>query len=609
MKAFKTESKKILDMMINSIYTNRDIFLRELISNASDAIDKAHFDALTNSDRQREYMIKVDIDKNARTLTITDNGIGMDALELEKNLGTIAKSGTEEFKKELGEKSDLEVIGQFGVGFYSAFMVADFVEVYSKTFDGKASKWQSHGASGYDIEELDGGEVGTKIVLHIKTNSEDFNYDKYLEEYEIRNLIKKYSDYIRYPIEMSKIVNSKNDAGDEVTENVYETVNSMVPLWKRNKADIKEEEYNDFYKNNFYDYENPLHIIHYSVEGKVSFKALLYFPSKVDYNFYTKDYEKGLKLFTNGVLITDKYAELLPDYFSFVKGVVDAELPLNVSRETLQHSKDVQVIALNIENKIKTELENILKNDREKYEKFYEQFGLQLKYTIYKEFGLNKEKLQDLLMFYSTKEGKNITFKEYVEKSKEGESKIYYIPAKNKDIVKTMPMVDEVLEKGNDVLVLTDNIDELVLKMIVKYADKQFANVMNESGEKEELTLTDEDKNVETFAKGILGDKVEAVKLTQKLKDHPVGLLADGEISLDMEKSFVGTPNENSVKAKKILQINMQSSVFEKLKKSIIDNKDYAEKLVKVLYEQARLSAGLELEDATNYTKLVCELI
>ena len=623
MKSFKTQSKRVLDLMINSIYTHKEIFLRELISNCSDAIDKLYFkgmkEGLSGLTRE-DFAIEIIPDEKNRTLVIKDNGIGMTAKELEENLGTIAKSGSLAFKEENKDldKDDVSVIGQFGVGFYSAFMVADKVEVRSRAFGSDvANVWTSRGAEGYEIAPCDKADRGTEIILHIKPDTDDDKFSKFLEEYEIRNLVKKYSDYIRYPIKMPVTKykeQSEEDrkAGKEresYTEE--ETLNSMVPLWKKNKNEITKEEYDKFYADNFYDYDAPLRVIHTSAEGAVTYKALLFIPSAVPYNYYSKNYEKGLKLYTDGVLITDRCADLLPDCFSFVKGLVDSELTLNVSRETVQHNRRLQLIASNLEKKIKNELLDMQKNDREKYDEFYEKFGLQLKYGLYSGWGMNKELLQDLIMFKSAKEDKFVTLKEYVAALKDDEKNIYYCSGKTVSAVKALPQCEKALKDGKDVLCFTDDVDEFAVKMLGEYDGKTFKNVLSEeaSSNKEDEEATERDKDMLAKLKDALGDKVSKVKVSSEIGDHAVCLSSEGEVSLEMEKVLNSMPGaEDKVKANKVLELNPNHAVYGKIKAAVAageDVSDYAE----VLYQSARLVSGLSVEDPTAVVDKVFTLL
>lgn len=621
-KQFKAESKKLLDMMINSIYTNKEIFLRELISNASDAIDKLYYRSLTDkkvSVNKEELEIRVTIDKENRTLTISDNGIGMTEEELEDNLGTIAKSGSELFKQNNDKEKDISIIGQFGVGFYSSFMVSDKVEVTSKSIDSKkAYKWVSSGASGYTIEEAEKDDNGTEIVLYLKESTEDNNYEEFLEEYNIEMLIKKYSDYIHYPI---KMLIEKTEKKDDKEEKVKEdkTLNSMVPIWKKDTKEVKEEEYNDFYTDKFYDYEKPLKVIRSNVEGRCSYTSLLFIPSHAPYDYYSKEYEKGLQLYSKGVLIMDKCGELLPDYFSFVKGLVDSEdISLNVSRETLQENYQIELIAKSLETKIKKELENMLKENREDYEKFFKDFGMQLKYGVYSSYGAKKDVLGDLLLFTSSKDKKYTTLKEYVERMKDDQKTIYYACGESIDKIDLLPQVESVKEKDYEILYLTDYMDEFVFKTMMNYDEKNFMNVSDEKmdldseEEKEELKKNNE-KNSKLFdeMKSILKENVSSVRFTHKLKNHPVCLTSKGEVSTEMEKVLNSMPNNmNNVKAETILEINENHPISKKLEKLYKDNNtEELEKYTKILYQEARLIEGLPIENPTELTNLVCELI
>ena len=621
-KEFKAESKRLLDLMINSIYTNKEIFLRELISNSSDAIDKLYFRSLTDKSiniKREDLKIRIDINKDARTITVTDNGCGMNEKELDENLGTIAKSGSLAFKEENDKKDDIEIIGQFGVGFYSAFMVADKVTVESKTIgEEKAYKWESTGVDGYTIEPCQKDDVGTKITLHIKAKTEDENYDEFLDNYKIQEIIRKYSNYIRYPIQMEVEKRRKKEDSDEY-ESYFEveTINSMTPLWKKAKKDIKEEEYNSFYKERFYDMENPLKTIHTFVEGQYKYISLLFIPKNLPWDFYNKEFEKGLQLYSNGVLIMDKCSDLLPDYFAFVRGLVDSDdLSLNISREMLQHDRQLKVIAKNIENKVKSELENILKNDRENYEKFFEKFGLQLKFGAYNNFGMDKDKLKDLLLFYSSTEKKMVTFKEYVSRMKEGQNSIYYAAGESVDKVDMLPQVEGFKEKGYEVLYLTDQIDEFVLQIMMEYDGKKFASVSSESTdletteEKEVVEKINEDnKDMLIFMKEALNNDVQSVRFTHKLKNHPVCLTNEGIISVGMEKTLNTMQNNQSAKAQMVLEINDNHDIAKKVRFLYESDKEELKKYAKVLYAQARLIEGLELENPTEISNLICEYL
>ncbi len=611
MKKFKTESQRVLDLMINSIYTNKEIFLRELLSNCSDAIDKLYYKSLTDNISgltRNDFSITIYIDKENRTLTISDNGIGMTAEELEKNLGTIAKSGSLDFKQdEKLKQEDINIIGQFGVGFYSAFMVAKKVEVTSMAYGEKeANKWISNGTEGFDIIPCEKDGHGTTITLYLKDNTENDNFDTYLEEYTIKNLVKKYSDYIRYPINMD-VTKYKQSKDDQTKQDSYvesETLNSMVPLWKKKKSEISSEEYINFYKDNFYDSENPIKTIHFSMEGAVDFKALLYIPSKAPYNYYSKNYEKGLKLYTNGVMIMDSCKDLIEDHFSFVKGLVDSEVTLNISRETVQQTRQLTAIASQIEKKVKNELLDLLKNNREDYEKFYKQFGLQLKYGLYSSWGMKKEILQDLLLFYSLKEEKLITLKEYCEKASDS---IYYVNGKVADAVKNLPKVEKVLLDGNDVLLASDEVDEFVFKFVAEYDKKPFKNVTSATEEIKDETISEEDKKVLDKVKDVLKDDVTKVIGTTKLNKHAVCLSSEGEVSLEMEKILGQNPEiDGRLKANKVLEINITHKVFEKLKG--LDGVDF-ENMCYVLFNLATLMAGLEVDNVTKLADNIFELM
>ncbi len=611
MKKFKTESQKILNIMINSIYTNKEIFLRELISNASDAIDKLYFQSLTqNLGLNREdFAINVDYDPDQRTLSISDNGIGMSEEELDANLGVIAKSGSEDFKA-TNQGDDIDIIGQFGVGFYSGFMVADKIEVVTKKYgEEEAHLWRSVGAEGYEIKPAQRDSHGTTVTLYIKPNTEDERYDEYLEEYTLRDLIKRYSDYIRYPIKM-KVTEYRygEDVKDEDrTYQEVKTVNSMVPLWVKPKKDVTQEQYDEFYRATFHDGEAPLLTIHTSVEGKVDYKALLFVPAKAPYDYYSKEYEKGLKLYTSGVMISERLPDLLPDCFSFVKGLVDSDLPLNISRETIQHNYQLKAIADNIKSKIQKELLNLLKNDRAKYETFFKAFGLQLKYGVYADWGLNKEFLQDLILFESVKEGKQITFAEYVDAMAEGQTEIYYGVGKSALAVKSMPQSEALLAKGYDILVLSQDIDEFALRSMRSYRDHDFKSIAQELPQEEGETAH---KDVLDGIKEVLGDKVSKVKASTALGSHAVCLTAGGEVSLEMERVLNAMPNAmGGVKAERVLSVNPDSAVFGKLCAYFGTDRPAFETLSQVLYDQAVLAAGLELEDPQGYVDRVTQLL
>ena len=623
-KQFKAESKKLLDMMINSIYTHKEIFLRELISNASDAIDKLYFRSLTDDSvkmNRDEFCIMLDIDKEARTLTISDNGIGMTAEELESNLGTIAKSGSFNFKNENADNEnadDISVIGQFGVGFYSSFMVADKVEVVSKAFgEEKANKWVSSGADGYTIEECEKESAGTVITLHIKEDTENEHYSDYLEQYKIDELVKKYSDYIRYPIkmEMSHQVPDKDKEGEYITEVSVETLNSMIPLWRKSKSEIKPEEYNEFYKEKFMDYSDPQLVIHSKTEGQATFNSLMFIPENPPYDFYSKEYEKGLQLYSNGVLIMDKCADLLPDYFSFVKGLVDsADLSLNISREMLQHDHQLKIIAKAIDKKIKNELKKLLANDREKYDKFFSTFGTQLKYGVYANYGMEKDGLKDLLEFKSSMSDGYTTLKEYVERMADSQESIYYACGESVEKIALLPQLEAVKEKGYEVLYCTDEIDEFAIQMLMEYEGKHFANIckddidLSTDAEKEAINKKNEDsKELLDKIKNVLGDKVSAVKFSNKLGSHPVSISAQGYVSLEMEKVFSQMPGANQgMKAQLVLEINSEHPIVEKLENA---DDEQLKKYVTLLYSSARLIAGLDIDNPTQFSDLIAEMM
>ena len=615
MKKFKTESQRVLDLMINSIYTHKEIFIRELLSNCSDAIDKLYYKSLTGgiSGLNREdFAIDITLDKENRILKIADNGIGMNAEELENNLGVIARSGSLNFKKENEPNEDVNIIGQFGVGFYSAFMVAKKVEVLSKAYGSEeANLWVSEGTAGYEIEKAEKDGHGTVVTVYLKDDSEEEKYGKYVEEYEIRELVKKYSDYIRYPIRM-EVTRYRTEDGKEEEYKETETLNSMVPLWKKNKKEVTKEEYDRFYKDTFYDSEEPLLTIHASAEGAVEYKALLFIPAHPQYNYYTKNYEKGLRLYTNGVLITDLCKDLLPDYFSFVKGLVDSELTLNISRETVQYDRQLKLIAQNIEKKIKSELTNLLENDREKYEKFFTAFGLQLKYGIYDNWGANKDKLQDLVLFRSLKKDKFVTLGEYVAEMPENQKYIYYSTGASVESIKALPQCEKVTEEGFDVLCMTDSIDEFAVRFMFNYKEKEFRSVASEDiGIDDSVEESAEDKEVTDFLKEALDGKVGKVKLSPRLKTHPVCLTSEGELTIEMEKVINSMPNapKDKIKAEKVLEINASHPVFETVKKLYAEDKDRLKMLAEVLYDQALLIEGVPVENPTRLADLVCKLI
>lgn len=614
-KQFKAESKKLLDMMINSIYTNKEIFLRELISNASDAIDKLYFLSLTDKKikvKKDKLEIWIIPDKEKRTIKIIDNGIGMTKEELEDNLGTIAKSGSELFKENNDKSKDISIIGQFGVGFYSSFMVSSKVEVLSKSINSdEAYLWTSTGVDGYTIYESEKKTNGTEITLYLKDNTEEVDYDSLLEEYRLEGIIKKYSNYIKYPIKMN--IKGEKDKLEETT------INSMIPIWKKKQSEVTDEEYNNFYTDKFYDYEKPLKVIRSEVEGLTSYQTLLFIPSHAPYNYYTKEYEKGLELYSKGVMIMDKCSDLLPDYYSFVKGLVDSEdIALNISRETMQQDHQVSLIAKNIETKIHKELLAMLKDNREDYEKFYGAFGMQLKHGIYSSYGMNKDKLEDLLMFYSSKDEKYTTLAEYVERMKPDQKEIYYASGESINNIKMLPQVDMILDKGYEVLYLTEYLDEFVIKILNTYQEKQFKNVTDKSldtsteEEKNQIDkINNEFKDMLSLMKEALNNNVKDIKFTNKLKNHPVCLTSDGELSLEMEKIINSMPTENDkVKADTILEINDNHDISKKLKELYKDNnKEELAKYTKVLYNQARLLSGLDVDNPSELTDLICEMI
>jgi molecular chaperone HtpG len=621
-KQFKAESKKLLDLMINSIYTNKEIFLRELISNASDAMDKLYFRSLTdkNVDIDRdEFKIEISVDKDNRTITIEDNGCGMNEENLEINLGTIAKSDTLDFREQNKDKA-LDIIGQFGVGFYSAFMVSDRIEVVSKAYgDKQAYKWESSGAEGYTIEKADKDDYGTIITLHVKEDTENEDYTQFLNDSKIKELIKKYSDYIKYPINMDVEEEQLKEGTEDEYEKVisHETINSMQPIWKKDKKDITEEEYNEFYKTTFYDYENPIKTIHTSVEGLCSYNALLYIPNHAPYDFYTKEYKKGLQLYSNGVLIMDKCEDLLPDYFSFVRGLVDSsDLSLNISREILQQDHQVKLIAKNIEKKIKKELQDMLENDRENYEKFFEAFGIQLKFSTYNNFGMDKDAIKDLLLFYSSKQKKLITIKEYIDNIKEGQDKIYYACGESKDKIDLMPQIEQFKEKDFDVLYLTDYVDEFTMQALMEYEGKKFTNISSENlnldseEDKKKIEKENEDnKDMLELMKKTLNDNVHDVKFTNRLKNHPVCLSTEGPISIEMEKVMSVMPTDQKIKASAILEINESHPIANKIKELYKSDTKELEEYTKVLYAQARLIEGLPLDNPTEISNIICNMI
>lgn len=625
-KQFKAESKKLLDMMINSIYTNKEIFIRELISNASDAIDKLYFKSLTDNSvglSKSDFKIEISADKENRTIVIEDNGIGMTAEELEANLGTIAKSGSLNFKKENedAKENDIEVIGQFGVGFYSSFMVASRVEVVSKAFGADtANKWVSAGADGYTVEECEKESAGTVITLYIKEDTETEDYSKYLEEYTLSDLVKKYSDYIRYPITMAMThtVPDEEKEGEYKEEVTIDTLNSMVPIWRKNKNELTEEDYNEFYKNKFMDFENPLSCIPFKTEGQATFDALIYIPARAPYDFYSKEYEKGLQLYTNGVLIMDKCSDLLPDYFSFVKGIVDsADLSLNISRETLQQDYQVKIIAKAIDKKIKNELKKLLNNDREKFEKFFETFGVQLKWGVYANYGADKDGLKDLLMFKSVKSGKYLTLKEYTEAMAEGQDTIYYACGASSEKIALLPQTEAVVSKGYDVLCFTDDVDEFAIQMLMEYDGKHFANIckdeLNLDSEEDKKALDEKNENAKDMLeeiKSYLGDEVSAVKFSNAVGNHAVSLSAEGYVSLEMARVLSQMPGaDGSMKAQLVLEINSNHKIAETLFELFAKDKEKLKKYSKLLYSGARLISGLAVENPTEFADMITDLM
>ena len=624
-KEFKAESKRLLDMMINSIYTHKEIFLREIISNASDAIDKLYFKSLTDTSvgmKKSDFAINIAIDKENRTLTVSDNGIGMTEEDLENNLGTIANSGSFAFKKDNDLGDDVDIIGQFGVGFYSTFMVAKEVTVVTKAFgNDQAYKWTSDGVEGYTIEECDKPDgAGTTITLKLKYDTDDEKYSTYLDQYQIQSLVKKYSDYIRFPIRMEVEHTHYNEEGKEPeVHKAIETLNSMTPIWKKNKSELKDEDYNNFYMEKFGDYEPPVAHIHSKNEGVATYDALLYIPARAPFDYYSKDYEKGLQLYSSGVMIMEKCADLLPDWFSFVKGVVDSEdLSLNISRELLQQDRQLKIIAKNLEKSIKNELAKLLKNDREKYEKFYSVFGLQFKFGIYQSYGAANETLKDLLMFPSSFDGKNVTLKEYVSRMKEDQKEIYYACGETKERIEMLPQLEKIKDKGYEVLYFTQDVDEFAIKVMINYDGKPFKSIsdadldLDTEEEKEEAKkLDEENKDMFTFMQEAIADKVKTVRLSKKLKTHPVCLSSDGSITIEMEKVLNAMPQNdgNKVKAEKALEINPNHPIFEKLKDLYANDKDKLKDYAKLLYDQALLIEGMSIDNPVEFANLVCDLM
>ena len=629
-KQFKAESKRLLDLMIHSIYTHREIFLRELISNASDAIDKLYYKTLSDGDTglsRDDFYIRIDVDRDARKLTITDNGCGMTKTDLENNLGVIAKSGSLNFKKEMDAKEEIDIIGQFGVGFYSAFMVSDCVTVRSRAYGSdEAWQWQSHGTAGYTVDPCEKEGHGTEIILDIKKNTEEESYDEYLEPYRLAEIVKKYSDYIRYPIQMEmqhsrlKEGVEPKDAKSEDYETYFEleTLNSMVPIWKKKKSEVSAEEYNQFYKEKFYDYTDPLRVIYSSTEGAATYNALLFIPAKAPMDFYTKEYEKGLQLYSNGVMIMERCPDLLPDCFSFVRGLVDSQdLSLNISREMLQHDRQLKIIASRLEKKIQSELLSMLENDREKYETFFKSFGLQLKYGVYADYGMHKELLQDLLFFYSSEEKKLVTLKEYVSRMKEDQKDIYYACGGSIARIEQLPQTELLRDKGYEMLFLTDDVDEFALRMMMKYADKEFKNISSdkldlETGEEKEQAKkeAEENRGLLDCMKEALSGKVKDVVLSSRLKTHPVCLSAQGAISLEMEKVLNSMPaSEQKVHAERVLELNASHPVFRTLSALYETNPEKVKAYAQLLYTQALLIEGLPVEDPVAFSNQICELM
>ncbi|MEM1484056.1 molecular chaperone HtpG [Oscillospiraceae bacterium PP1C4] len=625
-KQFKAESKRLLDLMINSIYTHREIFLRELISNASDAIDKLYYHSLadgTTGLSRSDFAISLALDKENRTLTITDNGCGMSKEDLESNLGTIAKSGSLAFKQENEAKEDIDVIGQFGVGFYSAFMVSSCVTVISKQFGADvAYRWESHGAEGYTIDECEKDSHGTQIILKIKDNTEEDNYDEFLESHRISGIVKKYSDYIRYPIRMDMpATRLKEGCPEDKPEyepyTINETLNSMVPIWKKSKSELTDEDYNNFYKEKFFDYEDPARMIHSSTEGSATYNALMFIPARAPYNYYSREYEKGLQLYASGVLIMDKCADLLPDCFSFVKGLVDSQdLSLNISREMLQHDRQLKIIAGRLEKKIHSELSAMLQNDREKYEAFFKNFGLQLKYGVYGEYGAKKDLLQDLLLFYSSSEKKLVTLSEYVGRMREDQKYIYYACGEKIEKIDRLPQIERLRENSCEILYLTDDVDEFALRMLHKYEDKEFRSAsdsdlgLETAQEKEETKKQNEDnKELLELLKEALDGKVKDVRLSGKLKSHPVCLSSEGAVSLEMEKVLNAMPTDNKVKAERVLEINASHPVFAAMQKLLGGDRDKIKQYASLLYTQALLIEGMPIDDPVAFSNAVCELM
>ena len=622
-KQFKAESKKLLDMMINSIYTHKEIFLRELISNASDAMDKLYYHSLSDGNTglsRSDLEIRIDIDKENRTLTVSDNGCGMTAEELEKNLGTIARSGSLDFKQNNEKQEDVDIIGQFGVGFYSAFMVSDCVTVVSRAYGSdEAWKWTSRGADGYTVEPCEKAENGTVVTLHIKPDADGEDYSTFLETYTISSIVKKYSDYIRYPIRMDVPSRRLKEGSEDEYEDVIETrtLNSMVPIWKKNKSEVTEEEYESFYREKFFDYEPPVKVIHSKVEGAVTYSALLYIPSHAPFDYYSKEYEKGLQLYSSGVMIMEKCADLLPDYFSFVRGLVDSEdLSLNISREMLQHDMQLKVIAKSLEKKIRTELKKLMETDREAYEKFFKAFGMQLKYGVYENYGRNKEAVQDLLLFVSSAEKKMVSLSEYVSRMPESQSDIYYACGETVDKIDMLPQTEQLRDRGYEILYMTENVDEFAIKMLTEYEGKHFRNVCDDSldlstdEEKQAIQAKNEEaKDLLAVMKEALGEAVQAVRFTNKLKNHPVCLTSEGDVSVEMEKVLSALPNAGDVRAKLVLEINASHPVAAKLQALFDSDPETLKKYACILYAQARLIEGMPIENPTEISTLICDIL
>ena len=622
-KEFKSESKRLLELMINSIYTHKEIFLRELISNASDATDKLYYKTLSDENlsfSKDDFYIRIDANKENRTLTITDTGIGMTKEELEENLGTIAKSGSLQFKTENEKVEDVDIIGQFGVGFYSAFMVADRVTVTSRALNADAAYcWEAEDTEGYTVSPAEKETVGTEIVLYLKANTEDENYDEFLDEYRLRAIVKKYSDYIHYPILMEVTKHRPKADNPEEYEDYkeVETLNSMIPIWKKSKADIDDAAYNSFYKDKFFDFEDPLAVIHTSAEGLTSYTALLYIPAHAPYDFYTKDFEKGLQLYANGVMIMEKCSELLPECFRFVKGLVDsADLSLNISREILLHDRQLKTIAAHLQKKIKAELLSMLKNDREKYEKFYQNFSRQIKFGVYDNFGKDKDLLKDLLMFYSSDEKKLVTLSEYVSRMKEDQKHIYYACGESIEKIDKLPQTELVAEKGCEILYFTDDVDEFSIQILAEFEGKTFKSVSagdldieTEEEKKENEKKKEENKDLFLFLTDALSEKVKEVRASSRLKSHPVCLTSEGALSLEMEKVLNSMPNDQKVKAERILEINVSHPIFKKLSTLLAEDKSKLKQFADVLYDSALLIEGLPIDDPVAYTNAICELM